>query len=158
LAKKSYNVYSEINQVVNKLNTHPQSNIRGLIATDRRAVFEETAIVMFDVLFDSIELLFNIKDNHDVSKYSNYLRSGLNLITDENPNLLKNHIDDRIMAAYLTALERYHNQQDWENKLLNVISKINLEEIQEIPYKKIDKKFINNIIKYIESKEVLYNV
>jgi hypothetical protein len=154
LASKSYDVYNEVNQVVGKLNENPKSCLRGKITSDTSIFESGKALVMFNVIFDSINQMFEVKNNHDVSVFSNYFIKGLNLITDNNPDLLANPIDDRLLVTYMATLKKYFNDEDWQEKLINTIDKIDVNDLQSIPYKTVNKTFINKVIEYVDSREV----
>jgi hypothetical protein len=154
LARKSYDVYNEVNQVVNKLNENPRSNLRGKITTEKSAIDTGKALIMFDVMFDSINQMFEVKNNHDVSVFSNYFVKGLNLITDNNPDLLASPIDNRLLVTYMATLKKYFNDEDWQEKLINTIDKIDVNDLQSIPYKTVNKTFINKVVEYVDSREV----
>lgn len=154
LATKSYNVYDEINQVITKLNENPKSCLQGKITTDKSKLESGKAVILFNVLFDIISHLFNIKNNQDVSSTSNYLRDAFNLISDDMPGLLKKQLDDRFLTAYLILMKRYQNDENWKNNLMQSIDKLNGIDLQSVYYTKVGKNFITEIEKYIIEKGV----
>jgi hypothetical protein len=151
LAKKSYNIYNSANQVVSKLNENHKFNLNGKITTDKTEIEKGNALVMFDVLFDTIQHVFDIKDNKEVVMVSNYLKDGINLISEDDVDLLDKPQIDQLWVAYIVALSKYYNAEDWKNKTMETIDKLNINALQSIEYKKINKAFINRVNEYINN-------
>jgi hypothetical protein len=154
----SYNVNNPYNIIVNKLNENPKSNVRGKITNDKLDIKSGKSLIMFDVLFDSIKVLFNVKDSQDIVKVGGYLREGINIITDEKIELLKEVKDDRLWVSYLIILHFYHNKNNWQSEILNIIDKVNQEELLQIPYHRVNKILIDKIKDHLQEKEVCLNV
>lgn len=148
LEHKEYDVSSEVHQVVSRLNENPKSNFRGKITVDN------DGLINFNTMFNIISHLFKIEDNKDVVVISNYIRDGLNLITDENTDLLNKTIDEKLIIAYMVLLHDLYKSEDWQEQLLFRINTIKVSELEEMPYKKVNKRFIDKITEYVRSKEV----
>ena len=154
LAKKSYDVYNPVNQVVTKLNENPKCNLCGKITTNQRDITNKKALIMFNVLFDSISYCFNVETNSDIVKISNYVKEGINLISENNIELLETKQEDQLWVAYIGILAKYYGTEDWKFNIIKDIDQLNLTELLEIPYKTINKVFIKKIIEYINSKTI----
>ncbi len=152
---KAYDVNNPYNVIVNKLNENPRSNIRGKITNDILDIKNNKALIMFNVLFDSIKALFDVKDNQEVVTISNYLREGINLITDNNIELLKEHKDDRLWIAYLIMLKQYYNKESWQDYIAFNIQKINVKDLEQIPFRSVNKVLITKIQNYLQEVGVL---
>ena len=155
---KSYNVNNPYNVIVNKLNENPKSNIRGKITNDKMDITNNKALIMFNVIFDAIQHMFEVKDNSQIVEVSNYLKDGINLIIDNNVDILKAPQEDILWVAYICILKRYYNKDDWQGKGLSLVEKINIEELKQIPFRSINKILINKIEKYLSEKEMLLSV
>lgn len=151
LEHKIYDVFNPVHHVVKKLNDDATSPIRGKVTNEESDIKCGGALVTFNVLFDSISGLMDINDNKDVFKVSNYLKEGLSLIADFNADFLENPILDQIWVTYMAILSKYRDEEDWQTKLMETIDKLDDNTIQSIPYRTINKTFINKIKEYVDS-------
>jgi len=151
LAKKSYDVYNPVNQVIAKLNENPKSNLGGKITTNKSDIYSNNALVMFDVLFDSITYTFDVKDNRDVVNVSNYLKDGINLISDNNVGIIDKQQSDQLWVAYFVSLAKCYGETNWKTKLMEIVDSIDTNTVELIPYKTINKTFVNKVKGYIDT-------
>lgn len=154
LARKSYDVYNEVNQVVNKLNENPKSILRNKITTDISNILNSKALVMFDVVFDSIDQLFKVKNSKDVITVGNHIRSVLNLIADNNIDIVENPIDPKTFATYMVIASECYGREDWEDYVIETLERIDLSQIETFEFKKINKPLMKHIKNYILESEV----
>jgi hypothetical protein len=147
-AKKVYDVYNPINQVISKLNTNPKSNLKNKIGSDKT----DNSKIKFDIFYDTLNILFNIKSNSEVVSVSNYLKDGFNLITDNNISLLDEKHDDRLLITHMVILSKFYKNIEWEDKVMDMIDRLDIAELLAIPYKTINKVFIKKIEEYLSEK------
>jgi hypothetical protein len=149
LAKKSYDVYNQINQVIDKLNTNSKSNLRGMIGTTSKS------LIKHELFFDTCNVLFKVEDNSDIVTLSNHLKGFFNAISDNNPDLLKHSQDDIMWVTYLiVAAKHLGNELD---EATNEAENLNFDEIKQVPFKKANKIAIKKIEEII-SRGVNVNV
>jgi hypothetical protein len=130
------------------------SCLKGKITSDNSKLESGDAIILFNVMFDILSELFEVKTNQEVSSISNYLKDAFNLISDEKPNLFTKKINERLLTAYLLLMKRYQNTEDWQRNLITSIDKLNTNDLQSIRYLKINKIFINDVEKFLKEKGV----
>lgn len=156
------------NQVVKALNENTNSELRGLITTDIGLIKNNSALVLFSTLADSIKSQFNIKNQRDVRIISEYLIGFFNELTgiyyDEFSNILssrKNNIitHSNTFIGYIALAGKLYNDDNWKNKLENILSKFNFdinnkwEDINIYETRPLKKDFniiINYFIKEVE--------
>jgi hypothetical protein len=154
LARKSYDVYNPVNQVVTKLNENPKWNLCGKITTNQRDINNKKALIIFNILFDSISQLFKVETNSDIVKISNYVKDGINLISENNIEILETKQEDQLWVAYIAILAKYHSNEHWKVNVMKDVDQLNLSGLLEIPYKTINKVFIKKVIECINSKTI----
>jgi hypothetical protein len=147
---KSLNLENKSNTIVKKINENSKSNLKGQITTDKTYIKLGKGLIMFDVLSDSIELVFEPKENIDVINYSNYIIEGLNIIVESNTKLLEVSHDEKLWVSYIVVLGELYGKENWQDSLLRMINSIDLANIE---YNSLNKGTINRI-----KKELMLNV
>jgi hypothetical protein len=154
LAKKTYDVYNEVNQVVHKLNENPKSIFRNKITTEKSKLDNGNALIMFDLVFDCIDHLFKVKNNKDVIVVSNYIQNVMSSIVFNDINILDQVIDPRLFITYMIIASLNFGKEEWEESVFMQVSKIDKSYIESLEFKKLNKTFINKIKQYITEGQV----
>lgn len=152
LARKTYDVYNDVNKVVNKLNESPKSFLRNKIAKDVSNYNSSDSIIMFDVVFDTIKNLFNVNDNKDVIMVSNHITNVLEGVIGYNINAFDKKLDERDFILYMLLAKQTFGKEnsEVENFVSEVLSNIDIKAIRSIEYRKVSNLVINNIKSEIE--------
>jgi len=149
---KSLNVDNKNSIVVKKINESYKSNFKGKITTDNVKIKSGAALIKFDVLFEAISIVFNVKENYDIIKISNYLIDGLNIISENKLELLKTTVDDRIWIMYLIILSEVYERDNWELDLSRILKDIEGVKLNSIQYTRINKALVSRIKNHMESR------
>jgi hypothetical protein len=144
-AKKVYDVYNPINQIINKINTNPKSNLKGKIGSDKT----DNDKIKFDIFYDTLNILFDVKTNGEVVSVSNYIKDGFNLITDNDESLLDKKQNDILLITHMVILSKCYKTPNWQDKVVEAVDSID-GELYNIPYKSINKVLIKKIEDYLE--------
>jgi hypothetical protein len=153
---------------VKKLNEDARSILRGKITTERNMIKNQKALVMFNVLFNSISRLFDFSNKDsaqttkDVTQITKYLKEGISLLVENDLSMLEEEKDDRVWVSYLFILKTfyplYQQQEDWQEKVIDAINRIDMDELLQIQYSAMNKAFIKKIEDYVTERLVMANV
>lgn len=139
---KSLDAERKSNIIVKKINESSNSYLKGKITTDSYKLKTKQALIMFDVLSDSIDLVFKPKENIDIINYSKYIIDGLNLIIEDNTKLLEECKYEKLWISYIVILKELYGIDNWEDSLLSMVRNLNIDDIQ---YNYINTAMINRI-------------
>lgn len=121
------------NKVVTKLN-EGQGDLQGKIADDVILINKNKAFTMNNIMSDTIDTLWELKTNMDVSKLSNYLIEffnyviGLNVVDfvdDLNLSKKNSVITYPLMfVGYLSVAKQWQDDNNWQLKLEEFLNKV----------------------------------
>lgn len=151
------------NQIVRNLNEMPRNEMQHKITTDYNLIKYNIAYVMFDILSKTIRETFKIKSQRDVKKISQFLVDFFNeligIYPDEFHNLRESREQSYIahpnmFVGYITLASMLYKQNNWEDKLENILNKIDFDKSNSI-WKALDidnprltKRQMLSIIRY----------
>lgn len=153
------------NKVVTSLN-ESTSDMRGKIVTDVIYINNDKALTLFDVMSDTIDELYELKSNKDVMDLSKWLGMFFDYIIGSYPDEFIDNIGETkkisvinmplTFVGYLALSKQLHGRNDWEDKLTNILLKIDFsidnpiwEEIGIIRNGKTTINFTKTIMKKI---------
>ena len=124
--------------VIDKINTDPNSELKGLISSDERAVNSKKSMVYFEHLEKAIKSNFNIKNLRESRIIAKVLTEGFNEIVgikyDEFKD--KDHFwfNSQMFVGYTTMIARLYNaeqeslQHNWDVEIKSIISSCKRDE------------------------------
>ena len=100
---KTYNQYSAANKIIQRLNQNPMSNIQGMIGRNAAKIDMGTISSLIDYFF--VREVEN-PDSSYVIETAAKLQNELNLLTENDPTLLKNQWSDRYLFIIIYLLSK----------------------------------------------------
>jgi len=124
------------NQVVKKLNESGNNEMQWKITTDWNLIQYNRAYVLFDTIAETVKYCFELKNQRDVNRVSEYLIEFFNELIgikfDEFSNLAKTKqksvvAHNNTFVGYIAIAAELYNKEDWKKKLEKILEKINFE-------------------------------
>lgn len=139
---KSIDVEKLENVVVKELNENMNSELKGKITTDRLLINRNLAWVLNDILADAIAYNFELKSRRDANNVSEWLIEGFNEIVgiyyeEFNDNLQETKdktvlANPSIFVGYIAILKELQNNENWKQKLEDILKGIDFSKDNEI--------------------------
>jgi hypothetical protein len=142
---KSYDKENYANLIVTKINESTKSYLRGQIVSDPILIKLKKGLVEFSSLMAAVDYYFNPSDTMDVAKYSGIIIEGLNTVLETKPELFKQVADERLWITYVCAIRKVFEQDEWQDKLINVINSLPEVDINNIQYNRLGKRIMGKI-------------
>jgi hypothetical protein len=156
------------NQVIKNLNENVKSELRGLITTDIVLVKNNKALMLFNTVADAVEMQFELNNQRDTRKVSDFLIEFFNELTGIMYDDFKDIANSRnnsvatyssMFVGYIVIARDfyYNNYENWQNKLEIILEKIDFIKHNELwtdlklTENRLLKKDYKKIIKYFES-------
>lgn len=124
---KSIDEADEITVVVNQLNENTRSALRTLITPNHKLVLDGRALVTFDIIYSTIDALWDIPNFSEGDRLTNYLRQFFNELVSIYPEALRDNIynerqknsigNEQTFVAYLTIAKELEGKDNWRNML-----------------------------------------
>lgn len=140
---KSIDESDYVTQIINQLNQNSRSDLRGKITTDRKTIYDGYSLVTFDILYKSIEKLWQPKSIGEVDNITDYLRTFYNrlmyLYPDDFSLKIRSSSKDNSLAnekmfiVYTVMAKKLENNNEWKEELKDIMKKIDInnETIKE---------------------------
>ena len=123
------------NSVVNSINTHSESELRGLIVTDQALVQTGDGITLYSVMSKGVSRLWNLKTRKESNELSEYLIRFFNEMVGLYPDHFKHDIKKKryknymthhnMIIFYLTIAKELQGRNDWKKALAKVMRNVN---------------------------------
>lgn len=147
---KSIDTDNPNNAIVKKINENSNSYLKKKITIDQLMIKQNKSLVDFNVLMDSIEILFNAKETKDVIKYSKHIIDRFNYIIDLKPELLEKSVENQfIWAMYVALIKLLENNDNWDEQIYEILPKIDENVLND--YKIINKKTLDKMSMYLKN-------
>ncbi|WP_027399039.1 DNA sulfur modification protein DndB [Anaerovorax odorimutans] len=124
------------NKVVNKINDG-QGDLKGKITTDFTLIRMNKAFTMFDMMSNTIDMLWEIKTNMEVNNLANYLTNFFDYVIGYK---VEDFIDDlkgsksqsvvtmpAMFVGYLCVAKKLQHEEDWEKRLIDFLDNTNFD-------------------------------
>lgn len=131
------------NSIVSKINEDKRSLLKNKIVKDKK-LLAITGVILFDELSDVINIEFKPGNSTDVVKIGKFIIEALNYIIESNLDIL-NETNQMIWIAYIIMLKKVYEAENWKEKLDNLITKTDFEQISNIDYRIITSGLIQKI-------------
>lgn len=134
---KSIDTTDEATVVVNSLNEHTRSSLRGRITLDHNTVKRGDSLVTFDLMYTVIDRLWEINSFTDGDRLSEYLRLFFNEVASLRPQEFQgikkasSPDTESIFAVYLMLAKELEYNAKWMDILPKALNKLDYFDVEE---------------------------